>query len=250
MAKAKVKAVVDPFAEATPKAAKEAGKGEHIIVAQDITCYNGKCYTKSDIVSAMTNYAHGHELEKQAKAMTSVNRPLLLDFARSMFARNWLANNRNRPSNPTIYADETGNGVAMGAIFQNSIANLDEVSYPALANLIGVKAAEEYTTKGNEFTINPAVLDREITLKQDGKEVKQTVLESIKVALQEKFADYPEILSKLFTVKSHWNTVAGLIDAGPKLVCPDDSPPSQARLAQFLEVGRFVTQLKPSTKGK
>jgi hypothetical protein len=62
--------------------------------------------------------------------------------------------------------------------------------------------------------------------------------------LQEKFAPSPEILAALFTVVHKFETAKGLIDKGPTLV---DNP---VKLAQFLEAGRFVTQLRPGATGE
>jgi hypothetical protein len=57
-------------------------------------------------------------------------------------------------------------------------------------------------------------------------------------------APAPRSSAALFTVVHKFETAKGLIDKGPTLV---DNP---VKLAQFLEAGRFVTQLRPGATGE
>jgi hypothetical protein len=67
-------------------------------------------------------------------------------------------------------------------------------------------------------------------------------------ALQEKFGPSPEILAGLFKAVDKFHTKKGLIDKGLQLVGANDLKNDAYRLAQFLELGRFTTQIKTGAK--
>lgn len=244
-------AAPNPFAAAKPKTSASAAKSQaEVIPAQDFTAYDGGEYTGTQVQESIQNFIEGKEQFDQGEAMMKASRPTLNAIGRTFFARFWLKNRSVRPSSPIIATDPLGRGKSVKMIFQDSVAKLDENSYTALASLIGAQHAEELTVKRDDFQINPDVLGLTVKVKRDGKVVSQNVMEAIAEALQEKFAPSPEIVAGLFTVVHNFSTTKGLIDKGPSLVAPDASDASAQKLAQFLEVGRFVTQIKPGSQGE
>jgi hypothetical protein len=246
---AKKSAAPNPFASAAPKVAKSAAKAQgEFIPAQDIQTYDGGVYKQAELVEAIEGFVTGSEQYKQGDAMMKANRPPILALARTEFAKRW-AMRGNRPDNPLVTTQPNGQGTRLKVVFTDSVCKLDENRYTELANLIGASAAEELTVKRDDFIINPELLDQTVKVKRDGKVVDQNVMEAIAEALQDRFGPSPDILTNLFQVVHKFETVKGLIDKGPQLLLPDKSAASIANLAKFLEVGHFVTQLRPSGGG-
>lgn len=249
MAKSTSSSAPNPFASAQRKAPAGAKKSDApIYPAADTKTYDGGDYKRAQIVESINAYASGHEMFEQGKAMKDTSRPTILVVARTLFARDWL-NAGKRPSSPALVTDANTVGTMLKVIFMDSVKKLDEGSYGTLANLIGAANAEQLTVKRDDFQINPEFLDQTVDVKKDGKVVKQNVMQAIAEALQDKFAPSPHVTAGLFTVVPRFETVKGLIDKGPNLVCPDKSPASAARLAQFLEVAGFTTQIKTGATG-
>lgn len=250
--KASSTGVVDPFAVAVKKTpgGKKASSG--VIVAEDFRDAAGKLISsKDDIVSAIEGYVEGATLFDQGKAMKDTHRPTLLRFARSRFCQDWLMQGK-RPSSPMLTTAESGDGTFLRVVFMDSVNKLDESSYNLLATCLGsTDICDKHVTKRTDFLINPELLEEVVDVKgKDGKVEKQTVLQALKDAIMEKFAPSPNILAGLFQAIPVFQTQKGLIDKGLQLVCPDKSPTSAVRLAEFLEKGRFTTQLKPGVAGK
>lgn len=247
MAKAKT-AAPNPFGAAKTKApAGVSKKDDEAIVAQDFTSYSGDKFSKDDTTEAIHNFCEGSSLYKSGESMMKSSRPVILHLARTMFAKRWLSLGK-RPSNPLVSTDPGGRGDRLKVVFQDRATKLNDESYAALANLIGAEAAEVSTLKQDEFQINSELLHQEVDVKRDGKVVKQTVMEAIAEALQEKFAPSPEILAELFEVNHRFETQKGLIDKGLQLVAQGSSDSVAAtKLAEFLVVGNFTTQLKPGS---
>ncbi len=252
MAKASpaAKAAPNPFetAQRKPTVSTKAADA-NIIVAQDYTAYDGAFRTEAETIEAIDNYVEGATLFNQGRTMKDTNRPVILSLARTMYARDWLMRGA-RPSNPKVAATADGRGSQIGVLFFDSVNKLDANSYGALANLIGAKAAEEVTLKRDDFIINPEVLGNEATVKVDGKIQKMNVMDAIAKALQDAFSPSPEMLRSLFQVIPKFETTKGLINKGPALVTTGKTPADAVRLAQFLEIGDFTTQLRPGASGK
>jgi hypothetical protein len=242
-------APVNPFAAAAKKApAKAVGKVRPIFVAAPFIGPDGNVrYTKAEVVEGIENYVEGHTLFEQGKAMKETNRPILLDVARFEQAKEWLVQGK-RPENPALTTNEAGNGTTVKVVFMDSSNKLDDFQFSQLANLIGQDKAEENVTRRHEFAINPELLDQDTEVVKAGKVVKQNVMEALTEALQEKFAASPHILAGLFTATEVFHTNKGLIDKGMQLVAPTKTPADAYRLAQFLEAGRFTTQIKTGAK--
>lgn len=250
MASKSAGAAPNPFASAKSKGAGTASspKASNVIPAQDFESYDGGKYTKAQVAEAIESYVDGKEKYDSGETMMKANRPTVMALARTFFAKDWLMRGA-RPKSPLIAVDPSGRGASMKSIFTDSKAKLNEESYAALANLIGAAKAEQVTRKADEFHINPELLDQTVAVKKDGKVVQQNVMMAIAEALQDRFAPSPEIVANLFQVVHIFETQKGLIEKGLELCCPDKSPASAIKLAQFLEVGRFVTQLRPSGGG-
>lgn len=246
MAKKTASISVDPFAAATKKPTSSAKKSDvPIYVASDLKDSLGNLiFSKTDICNAIDNYIEGHNLFEQGKAMKDSSRPVALAFARQSFAENWVMQGY-RPKNPKIQTEEDGKGNQLGVIFQDSVSNLDENSYAQLVSCIGKANAEENVTQGNEFTINSELLDEVVEVSDNnGGTKQQTVMAAMIEALQQKFAPSPEILKNLFSAKPIFETKKGLIDRGLKYVTNGKTSKDIARLVDFMQVGKFTTQLK------
>jgi hypothetical protein len=240
----------NPFTTARRKAPAGSKKSDaNIITACDFVSYNGGAFSKNDVVQALDAYCEGHTMFEQGKAMKDTNRPTLLYLARTMFAKDWLMQG-TRPKNPKVCSTEDGRGRHCAVLFFDSANKLDNGSFASLANLIGRENADALTIQRDDFTLNPELLYEKVKVKgRNGKEVEMVVMDAIAEAIQDKFAPSPEIARDLFTITPMFTTSKGMIDKGPQLVCPDKSPASAARLAQFLELGRFTTQIKPGASG-
>lgn len=228
--------------------ASAAKKTADIIPSQDIKTYDGNDYTKVALTEAVNAFVEGSELFDQGKTMRDTNRVPILALARTVFAKNWQRYGK-RPDNPIVATDELGRGKTVKVIFQNSSNKMDETSYATLANLIGAAKAEEVTLKRDDFLINPDVLEQEVEVSIGGKKSKMRVMDAIAKALQSAFAPSPEILENLFQIVPKFETRKDLIDMGLQLVGSANAQETAIRLAQFLEVGRFTTQLKPGALG-
>jgi hypothetical protein len=249
MAKSAASTAPNPFASAARKPTAAAKKSDSpIIVADDTKTYDGGIFSKSQVADAIVGYAEGHEQFEQGKAMKDTNRPVLIAVARTRQAESWMMLGA-RPKNPKMVTDPKGTGPVVGVQFNDSVNNLDENSYATLANLIGVNNAEQLTIKRDDFVINPELLGETAKVKRDGKIIDQNVMTAIAEALQERFAPSPEILAALFQVVPKFTTTKGLIDKGLSLVTSGKTPADALRLATFLEVGRFTTQLKVGASG-
>lgn len=248
-------ASVDPFASAKRKVPAASKKAEaNIIPAQDFTSYDGGKFTLKQSQEAIVGYAEGHEQFESGKAMKDLHRPTVLALARTKFAEQWLFNG-GRPKNPALTSDPTGKGAFLKVLFFDSANKLDENSYATLANLIGAKNAEQVTVQRDDFLINPEMLTKAdgspvtCLCRKDGKVVEQPVLQAIKEALQERFAPSPEVLANLFQVIPQFHTMKGLIDKGPALVTSGKTAADAQRLAQFIVVGGFTTQVRAGADG-
>jgi len=242
-------AAIDPFASAKRKAPAAASKAAaDIIPAQDITTYDGNSYTKQVLSDAVEAYVQGAEWFDQGKTMKDTNRGPILSLARTVFARDWYRSGK-RPSNPVVSTDVNGRGKTVKVVFMNTRNKLDETSYASLANLLGAKSAEEHTLKRDDFLINPDVLEQDAEVLIDGKKQKMGVMSAIAKALQSAFAPSPDILANLFQIVPKFETNKDLIDKGLELVGTSNKQESEIRLASFLEIGRFTTQLKPGALG-
>jgi hypothetical protein len=242
-------ATVNPFAAAAKKSSTSASKpARSVFIAEAHVGPDGRVlYTKDDVIAGIENYVEGHTMFEQGKAMKDTNRPIVLDVARLRQSKEWLTAGR-RPENPSLTTREDGDGTFVKVIFMDSVNKLDDFQFGQLAQLIGQKAANENTIHRHEFAINPELLDQDVQVNKDGGVVTQNVLEAMTEALQEKFGPSPEILAGLFKAVDKFHTKKGLIDKGLQLVGANDLKNDAYRLAQFLELGRFTTQIKTGAK--
>jgi hypothetical protein len=238
-------AAPNPFATASrkPTAATKKVAG-NIFTPQDMTTYDGAKFSKDDIAGAITAYGEGHTMFEQGKAMKETNRPTILAVARTKQAEKWLMEGA-RPSSPKLHATDDGSGEFTTVIFMDSVVKMDDDRYANLANLIGAEAAEENTVRRDDFIINPELLGEKCKVFIDGKIQELTVMDAIGRALQTAFAPSPAVGSALFHTAAVFSTKKGLLDKGIQLVTSGKTPADAQRLAQFLEVGHFTTQVKP-----
>lgn len=245
------KTTVNPFSSAAKKPASSLKKSTRpIYIASDVHDLNtgGLLYHKAEVEQGIHNYIEGHTQFELGKAMKDTNRPIVLNFTRQNFAKEWLMNG-SRPENPAIQNKEDGSGDQLKVIFQDSTAKLDDAQFDQLSSIIGQTNADAETIRRNEFTVNPELLDEKVKVTtKNGKIEEQTVMDAMVEALQEKFGPSPEILANLFKAKEVFETKKGLIDRGLKYVASGKTDQDAARLANFLEVGRFTTQIKVGAK--
>jgi hypothetical protein len=243
------KSTVNPFAAAAKKSTSSPkAPSRPIYVADDLLGLNGQLvYRKDEVAEAIHNYGAGHVQFEQGKAMKDTNGPIIKTWTRAHYCNDWLLGGQ-RPANPAITNKDTGDGDHMKVIFMDSCMKMDDFQFNALVGLIGQKAAEDNVIRRNDFMINPELLDQKVKVQQGSKVVEQTVMDAIIAALQEKFAPSPEVLGSLFTAVEKFETKKGLIDKGLQLVTTGKTPADAQRLAQFLEIGRFTTQLKVGAK--
>lgn len=247
-------AAPNPFAVATRKVPASAGKtAANFIPPKDITTYDGAAYTAAEVADAINNYCEGAKKFDEGDAMKKATRPILLAIGRTVFSQQWLMDG-TRPSSPTLSTSPNGKGTMIKFVPTDSVAKLDDNSFATLAGLIGATKAEACVTKRDDFVFNPELLDEVVdvnVLQADGsfRVEKQRVMDAIAAALQKTFAPSPDILGGLFKVVPVFQTNKGLIDQGLALVAPDKTEASKIRLAQFMDVGKFVTQLKPGNLG-
>lgn len=235
----------NPFASATrkPTAAVKKQVG-NIVLPQDMKTYDGGVFSKQDITESIVNYAEGHRMFEQGKAMKEASRDTILKVARTKQADKWLMEG-SRPSSPKLFADANASGEFATVVFMDTSNKMDDDRYTELANLIGVAAAEENTIRRDDFIINPELLGETCKVLFDGKITEMTVMDAIGKALQAAFSPSPTIGSALFHTVPKFETVKGLIDKGIQLVTTGKTPADSERLARFIELGRFTTQVKP-----
>lgn len=248
MAKSKVRqpdtvASVDPFA-APPASGKKLSAKQPILVAKDFTGYDDRTYTKNEVIDAILGHNEGHRLYEQGDAMKKKFRSTVLMFARMFFADAWLKS-PSRPKNPKIFTNEAADGEFATAIFQNSSNLLDDESFAVLANLIGTGNAEQWTTRTPTYVFNNEALQEECEVIIDGKKQKMTGINAVRQILQRAFADNPEFLAKLLIPKTNFKTVKGILDKGPEFIGSAYNPANVRRLAEFMEVSKITTQIKP-----
>lgn len=235
---------INPFAAAKPKSAPgKKAKEQNIIIPLDYKTFDGGQYTASDVTEAVNNYSEGHTMEEQGKSMKSLARPTLLSIGRTEFAKLWIKLG-SRPSSPKIHAEENAQGKFATIVFMDSVNNLDDNSFSSLANLIGPKAAEENTVQKEVFSLDSDVLEKDADVVVDGKKQKMNVKDALIKALQTAFAPSPEILQTLFSLTPIFQTKKGLIDKGLELL-RDNGKVDPDKLAEFLLIGKFTTQVKP-----
>jgi len=247
---AKAAAAVDPFAAATKKTTSTLKSKSPIYVAASLAGLDGKViYEKSDIISAIENFAKGHKLEEQGKAMKEQARPVATTGAKYHFTRDWVQA-RTRPESPKYVTNDIGDGVYLSVSFNDASRKLDDAGFNQLAALIGQKNAEENVIRRHNFFINPDSLSNSAKVMKNGKVAEQNVMDAIKEALQEKFGPSPEVLAGLFQAVEIFETKKGLIDKGLEFVAPGKTAADAERLAHFLEVVRTTIALKPGGEKK
>lgn len=235
MAKAVPKGVPNPFASAQRVAPASASKvAGNIYVASNLTAFDGSNLTTAQVVESVKNYSQGKELADQSKALLENNRPTVLKFAETKFAQQWLMSG-GRPDNPRIVIDSFASGPQLQVAFLDSCVKLDENRYSVLESHLGPVAAEENVVKRDQFFMNPELLEEVVEVNSNGKRVKMRVMDAVAEALQVWFAPSPEILTSLFSIKPIFTTKKGMIDRAPSILCPDKSPASAVRLAQFIQ---------------
>jgi len=238
MAKSTATAGINAFAAATRKpTATTSKKKGNIVIARDIDTYAGVHFPRIQVAEAINSYIEGHNLFEQGKALKDLHRSTIIGVAYTEQAIKWM-NQGARPDNPKMYPDPDASSF-ISVVIQDSVNKLDDNKYAALANLIGPAAAEASTVRRDDFSINPDSLGLTCKFVIDGKTQEATVLEALGMILDHAFAPSPQILQGLFQVNPVFTTKKGLIDEGKTLTG------NAQKLAQFLEAGHFVTQLRP-----
>jgi hypothetical protein len=247
MARTRASAPVDPFASARrSNTVQSEGKAPIFIAAPVLNPDGSEIYSQTDVSGAINSYCQGHDLTTQGKSMMEVNQPIIATFAMHRWAEEYV-NINGMPENPKIAAQQSG-GSSLTYSFVNRSINVTAKDIERLEVLVGKQNIPSCIVVDDVFTLNSNVLQTEVTIKgDDGKPVKDTVQRHITAALQAKFKDHPELLASLFTVKPVQQTAKDLIKRGIELVTRGDRNRTAIhKLVQFLQVGKFCQQIKPT----
>lgn len=242
---AKKAAAPNPFAAAKRAVpASQAPKGSIYIADAVLDQNQRELFPRAQVIQAHEAFMEGHRMATEAENMMSANRPILLAFGRARWCNEYIGLGKP-PENPKIVRDATGAGGAINFIIQDRQINMNDDEKARLANIVGADRVDECVVNEEVFTLNAETLER--TVKVNGTE--DTVMNHLAAAIQDKFADHPQLVAELFTVKPVQRTAKGLIDRGVELVTKGDrSPAALQRLVSFIETGKFSTQLKPAGK--
>ena len=221
-----------------------------IYVADTVLDSQGReLFAKPQVVAAMDTFVQGHQQAASAKTMMETSRPIIEAFATDRFTREWVTT-RKLPENPKVTTQQ-GGGTAIGIAFVDKSIKLSDDEKTRLAALVGANNIDGCVETKEVFTLDPDVLDQEVTIQVKDAKGKvtpktDTVMNHMAAALQETFKDHPDLLASLFTVKPVQQTAKGLIDRGLELAVGTNSGvQAAARLVEFIATIKTPVQLKP-----
>jgi hypothetical protein len=241
------KAPVNPFAAARVTTTAAATSKSPIYIADAVLDPTGReLFTKPQVVTAYEKYVEGHGQVEQGKSLMDANRPICLSFARIRFAQEYVMTGK-MPDNPKVMTSNTGGGATATIVFQDRCVNMNDSEKERLAEYVGADNIDSCVGTKDIFTLNPDALEMEVEVRgPDGKPNRDTVMNHMAAALQEKFKDHSQLLASLFTLKPCQQTVKGLVERAVDLVGKGDrSAQTIDRVAQFLEAAKVTTQIKP-----
>ena len=129
-------------------------------------------------------------------------------------------------------------------IVQDRQVILSDDEKARLTSIVGAAKIDSCIMARDEFTLNSAVLEQTVTIhvadaKGKKTEKTNTVMNLLAEVIQERFAELPELVSQLFTVKPVQKTAKGLIDRALEFAG------DQYSLQTFMDAIKTVRQLKP-----
>jgi hypothetical protein len=231
----------NPFGAArriTPAAS--ASKSAVLLATAVVNAQGQEVFSVQQTKDALTNFVQGAREAAAAKNLMEGSRPIIESLGTYLFARDWHGT-RKRPDNPKISADP--GAATVNFIVQDRMINVSDDEAARIQTFMGDHFEGAVVSK-EVFTLDSDVLDQELTVKvkdSKGKQVekKDTVMNHVANALQGYFADHPDLLASLFTVKPVQQTAKGLIDRGLEVA---NSP---HRLVEFMDTIKAAIQVKP-----
>lgn len=242
------KTTVNPFAAAKRVTAGATTSKAPIYVAQAVVNAKGQeLFSRSQVEESIDNYCRGKDIMEQGSGMMKANETVIDVFAQSFWAMDYALSGR-QPETPKL-SSRSVNGSSMTYTFVDRPINIKDEEIERLKGLVGENQIGSCYTNKEIFSLNPAVLDRIITVKDEkGKPVADTVQNHIAAALQSKFKDDPDLIAELFTVKPTQATAKGLVDRCWELVGNGERNRAAAdRIVELVGAAKICTQMKPGS---
>lgn len=197
------------FKKADPKKNTLSKTGAPILVACDLSDQDGNVIaTKEQVVEAIKGFAKGKQLQSEGETLQETHKPILGEFARRGFAKEWSLQG-TRPKSPKITTDASGTGAHITMSFIDRTVLINDQQVAELSNVVGPANSEQLVEKFTQYTIDAKIASQKVKIK--GKEV--TYQEHIEEALITYFPEeHHEMIAAMLKPKEVQQVKKGALD--------------------------------------